>query len=116
MLIGVVEQASTDAVSKKQLVEFLQANSSSDVIKTINVKIFSNTLQQFQKKHKLNGKAANIIKNSKKDALVEAYKDLFESKAFRNEEVEPFAAFQIIFILSRKKQQRRRKKRKKLRN
>jgi FK506-binding protein 3 len=67
-----VEEANADTVSKKQLVEFLHAHSSSE----------------FLKRHKLNGKLANVVKTSKKDALVEAYKDLFETKEFRNDQVE----------------------------
>jgi len=67
-----VEEAISDSVSKKQLVEYLHGAASSE----------------FLKKHKLNGKIPNIVKSSKKDALVDAYKDLFESKQFRNEQVE----------------------------
>lgn len=35
---------------------------------------------QFLKEHKLNGKLNNIAKTSKKDHLIESYKQLFETK------------------------------------
>mmetsp|Transcript_7452 Transcript_7452/g.10323 ORF Transcript_7452/g.10323 Transcript_7452/m.10323 type:complete len:229 (-) Transcript_7452:61-747(-) len=68
-----VEQLNADeAISKKQIVEFLHANASSD----------------FLKRHKLNGKVPNVVKGAKRPDLVAAYSDLFQTKEFRNEEEE----------------------------
>jgi len=66
------EQATSDQITKKQLVEFLQEHASSE----------------FQKRFKLNGKLPSIVKSSSKPHLVEAYTQLFETKEFRNEEEE----------------------------
>jgi len=63
------EQIKTEEVSKKQIVEFLQAHASLD----------------FLKRNKMNGKVANVLKNSKKEELVEAYNELFEKKDFKKE-------------------------------
>eukprot|EP01116_Phalansterium_solitarium_P001117 TRINITY_DN1089_c0_g1_i2.p1 TRINITY_DN1089_c0_g1~~TRINITY_DN1089_c0_g1_i2.p1 ORF type:complete len:228 (+),score=101.74 TRINITY_DN1089_c0_g1_i2:117-800(+) len=72
------EEAASDSISKKQLVEFLHTNASSE----------------FLKRHKLNGKLDVIVKNAKKPALVTAYQELFEKKEFRNEAAEAEAAKQ----------------------
>jgi len=59
----------SDSVSKRDLVTFLQENASN----------------QFLLHHKLNGKFVNIVKNSKRDALVTAFLNLFETKSFRTD-------------------------------
>ncbi|KAJ2452154.1 FK506-binding protein 2B [Coemansia sp. RSA 2336] len=61
------EELAGDAVSKKELVGYLQENGSNE----------------FLLKHKLNGKLANVVKTSKKPHLISAYTDLFETKQFR---------------------------------
>ncbi|KAL6052954.1 FK506-binding protein 2B [Balamuthia mandrillaris] len=57
-------------VTKKQLVDFLQQNANNE----------------FLGRHKLRGKAANVVKAATKDKLDLAYKELFETKEFRSEE------------------------------
>jgi len=69
------DEAASDAVSKKQLVDFLHSYASS----------------AFLKRHKLNGKPDVVTKNAKKPALVTAYKELFETKEFRDEAAEQAA-------------------------
>ncbi|RUP50769.1 hypothetical protein BC936DRAFT_137718 [Jimgerdemannia flammicorona] len=63
------EELATDAVSKKDIVSFLQENSSSSYLI----------------EHKLNGKFANVVKTAKKDALIVAYNALFATKQFKVE-------------------------------
>jgi FK506-binding protein 3 len=65
----------SDSVSKKDLVTFLQANSS----------------QQFLVNQKLKGAAKNVMKTKTKDQLVEDYKLLFSSKDFKVEGEETIA-------------------------
>jgi len=64
------------AVSKKQLVEFLQQHGNN----------------AFLQKHRLKGKVANIQKSSSKKQLDDAYEDLFVSKEFRTENDDKEAA------------------------
>ncbi|GAB5591477.1 Putative ubiquinone biosynthesis monooxygenase [Umbelopsis nana] len=64
------EQLESDSVSKKDIVSFLQENASA----------------QFLLDNKLNGKLALVAKNSKRDKLVTAYEQLFETKNFRGDE------------------------------
>eukprot|EP01114_Cavostelium_apophysatum_P005683 TRINITY_DN16862_c0_g1_i1.p1 TRINITY_DN16862_c0_g1~~TRINITY_DN16862_c0_g1_i1.p1 ORF type:complete len:241 (-),score=67.02 TRINITY_DN16862_c0_g1_i1:110-787(-) len=73
------EEVTQEAVTKKMLVEFLQAKASTE----------------FLKSQKLFGNAATLIKNGKKDQLVKSYDLLFESKAFRNEEEEAKLAAEL---------------------
>jgi len=61
-----------DSISKKQLVEFLQATASSEFLKRL----------------KLNGKVPNIVKASSRPHLISSYNELFDTKEFRNEEEE----------------------------
>ncbi|KAK9765554.1 FK506-binding protein 2B [Basidiobolus ranarum] len=61
------EQLLSDDVSKKDIVQFLQQNGSN----------------QFLLEHKLNGKVQNVAKAGKKDALANAYEQLFITEAFR---------------------------------
>jgi len=72
------EQLVSESVSKKDLVTFLQENSS----------------QKFQLDHKLKGAAKNVIKTKSKDQLVDDYKQLFATKAFKveGEEIEVTAS------------------------
>ncbi|PVU94001.1 hypothetical protein BB559_003105 [Furculomyces boomerangus] len=68
------EQLVSDEVSKKDLVEFLQQNSSN----------------KFLIQNKLNGKVANIAKTSKKPLLISAYNLLFQTQDFRaQDEIDP---------------------------
>jgi len=69
------EQLVSEDVSKKDLVTFLQENSS----------------QQFQVDHKLKGSAKNVTKNKSKDQLVADYRLLFSTKAFKVEGEEVIA-------------------------
>eukprot|EP00033_Pygsuia_biforma_P004025 GCRY01004408.1.p1 GENE.GCRY01004408.1~~GCRY01004408.1.p1 ORF type:complete len:229 (+),score=63.31 GCRY01004408.1:147-833(+) len=62
----------SDDVSKKDLVDFLQTNSSS----------------KFLKDNKLFGQSKSIAKSSKKPHLIDCYEKLFIVKAFKNEEEE----------------------------
>lgn len=57
-------ELSSDAVSKKMIVEFLQANASS----------------AFLSERKLVGKVDNVAKANGKDALVKTYHQLYETK------------------------------------
>ncbi|KAF9178471.1 FK506-binding protein 2B [Haplosporangium sp. Z 767] len=61
------EQLLSDAVSKKDIVTFLHLNATHD----------------FLVEFKLTGKLATVVKNAKKDSLVEAYNSLFSRQAFR---------------------------------
>jgi len=61
------QQLTTEAVTKKDLVSWLQDNAS----------------QKFLKEHKLNGKVPNIVKTKQKDQLIEDFKHLFETKSFK---------------------------------
>jgi len=61
------EEVTTEKVTKKQIVEFLQHNGNND----------------FLTKHALKGSVVNVTKKAKKDDLTDAYKELFEIKAFR---------------------------------
>ncbi|KAF9996335.1 FK506-binding protein 2B [Entomortierella chlamydospora] len=61
------EQLLSDAVSKKDIVTFLHLNATHD----------------FLVEFKLTGKLPTVVKNAKKDSLVEAYNSLFTRKAFR---------------------------------
>lgn len=63
------QQLQSDEVSKKDIIKFLHEYASFE----------------FLKEHKLNGKLNNIAKTSKKDHLIESYKQLFETKSFRKE-------------------------------
>jgi len=65
-------QLESEAVSKKQIVEFLQTHASSEFLKV----------------RKLNGKLENITRTNKKPDLILYYRELFSIKAFRNEEEE----------------------------
>ncbi|KAI1304065.1 FK506-binding protein 2B [Mortierella claussenii] len=62
------EQLLSDAVSKKDIVTYLHLNATHD----------------FLVEHKLTGKLATVVKNAKKDSLLEAYNSLFTRKAFRS--------------------------------
>jgi len=66
------EELYSEKVSKKQIVEFLQSSASSD----------------FLSERKLLGKIENVAKANGKEGLAKSYKELFETKAFRNPEVE----------------------------
>ncbi|KAF9915259.1 FK506-binding protein 2B [Lobosporangium transversale] len=61
------EQLLSDAVSKKDIVTFLHLNASHD----------------FLVEYKLTGKLTTVVKNAKKDSLVDAYNSLFTRQAFR---------------------------------
>ncbi|KAG0301734.1 FK506-binding protein 2B [Dissophora globulifera] len=61
------EQLLSDAVSKKDIVTFLHENATHD----------------FLVEFKLTGKLATVVKNAKKDSLVQAYNSLFTREAFR---------------------------------
>ncbi|KAG0371267.1 FK506 binding protein 3, 25kDa [Gamsiella multidivaricata] len=61
------EQLLSDAVSKKDIVTFLHLNASHD----------------FLVEYKLTGKLPTVVKNAKKDSLLEAYSSLFARQAFR---------------------------------
>jgi len=63
------DEAATDKVTKKQLVEFLQTHGNNE----------------FLSQHALRGSVVNVTKKAKKDDLVTAYKELFEGKVFRSE-------------------------------
>jgi len=63
------QQLVSEEVSKKDLATFLQENSS----------------QKFQVEHKLKGALKNVIKTKSKDQLVEDYRLLFSTKAFKVE-------------------------------
>ncbi|KAI8480768.1 FK506-binding protein 2B [Branchiostoma belcheri] len=59
------EQALSDDVGKKDLIKFLQDHAS----------------KEFLANHKMLGSAKNVAKTSKKENLVEAYKQMFDTKA-----------------------------------
>nr|XP_002741406.2 PREDICTED: peptidyl-prolyl cis-trans isomerase FKBP3-like [Saccoglossus kowalevskii] len=61
------EAISSEDVGKKEIVQFLQENASS----------------QFLHEHKLKGQSKNVAKTSKKDALINYYNQMFETKAFK---------------------------------
>ncbi|KAJ3193505.1 FK506-binding protein 2B [Irineochytrium annulatum] len=63
------DQLKTDAVSRKDLVSFLQDHASFD----------------FLQERKLTGKAALLAKNTKKNALIDAYVKVFEESRFRSD-------------------------------
>jgi len=64
------EQLHSDDTTKKDIIKFLHEEASFE----------------FLKQHKLNGKLNNVAKTSKKDALILAYQQLYEQKAFKSEE------------------------------
>jgi len=70
------EQLEGDDVSKKDLVVFLQENAS----------------LTFQAEHKIKGQVKSVSKSRGKDELALAYKQLFETKAFKQEGEEAAAA------------------------
>ncbi|KAG0379461.1 FK506-binding protein 2B [Mortierella sp. AD032] len=61
------EQLLSDAVSKKDIVTYLHLSATHD----------------FLVEFKLTGKLPTVVKNAKKDSLMEAYNSLFTRKAFR---------------------------------
>jgi FK506-binding protein 3 len=61
------EQLKSDAVSKKDILQFVQEHAST----------------KFLKERKLYGKLASIAKCTKKDDLISAYENLFATKAFK---------------------------------
>ena len=63
------EELAGDSVSKKDLVTFLQTTASLD----------------FQIEHKLKGAVKNVAKTRTKEQLMADYKDLFDSKSFKQE-------------------------------
>ncbi|KAG7316550.1 hypothetical protein KOW79_020091 [Hemibagrus wyckioides] len=66
------EQLNSEEIPKKDLIKFLQDNASNS----------------FLVEHKLMGNIKNVAKTAKKEQLVDAYKQLFESKRFKGTEVE----------------------------
>ncbi|XP_056090355.1 peptidyl-prolyl cis-trans isomerase FKBP3 [Rhinichthys klamathensis goyatoka] len=66
------EQLKTEEVAKKELIKFIQDNGA----------------QSFLAEHKLLGNIKNVAKTAKKEQLIEAYNQLFESKRFKGTEVE----------------------------
>lgn len=62
-------ELNSDNVSKKDLVQYLQENASI----------------HFQQEHKLKGQLKSIAKTKSKDALIAAYKAMWEEKAFKAE-------------------------------
>ncbi|OMH86052.1 Peptidyl-prolyl cis-trans isomerase FKBP3 [Zancudomyces culisetae] len=64
------EQIASDAVSKKDIVEFLHSSASN----------------KFLLENKLNGKIQNVVKTAKKPDLILAYNRLFETQQFRTED------------------------------
>ncbi|XP_031569310.1 peptidyl-prolyl cis-trans isomerase FKBP3-like [Actinia tenebrosa] len=79
------EQLNSDAVSKKDIINVLQANATFE----------------FLKEMKLNGKLNNVAKTSKKDHLINAYNAMFEKKAFRQSD-EPTLEEQLEEQLAKK--------------
>jgi len=63
------QQLVSEEVSKKDLATFLQENSS----------------QKFQLEHKLKGALKNVVKTKSKDQLIDDYRQLFSTKAFKVE-------------------------------
>lgn len=75
------EQLKTDAVSKKEILQFVQEHASIKVGVCRSVLVYNRFfLLQFLREHKIYGKLASIAKCTKKDALVVAYQKLFELK------------------------------------
>ncbi|KAG2182417.1 hypothetical protein INT43_007347 [Umbelopsis isabellina] len=70
-------QLESDSVSKKDIVTFIQNNASAEPL---------TFLSQFLINNKLNGKLALVAKNSKREKLVDAYEQLYETKSFRGDE------------------------------
>lgn len=70
------EQLAGDAVSKKELVTYLQTHAA----------------LQFQSDHKLKGSLKNVSKVKTKDQLVADYKEMFATKAFKAEGEDEAAA------------------------
>lgn len=66
------EQLKTEEVPKKELIKFIQDNGA----------------HSFLAEHKLLGNIKNVAKTAKKEQLIEAYDQLFESKRFKGTEVE----------------------------
>ncbi|XP_048063887.1 peptidyl-prolyl cis-trans isomerase FKBP3 [Megalobrama amblycephala] len=66
------EQLKTEEVPKKELIKFIQDNAA----------------HSFLAEHKLLGNIKNVAKTAKKEQLIEAYNQLFESKRFKGTEVE----------------------------
>ncbi|KAK7134105.1 hypothetical protein R3I94_015833 [Phoxinus phoxinus] len=66
------EQLKTEEVPKKELIKFIQDNGA----------------HSFLAEHKLLGNIKNVAKTAKKEQLIEAYNQLFESKRFKGTEVE----------------------------
>ncbi|XP_039546086.1 peptidyl-prolyl cis-trans isomerase FKBP3-like [Pimephales promelas] len=62
----------TEEVPKKELIKFIQDNGA----------------HSFLAEHKLLGNIKNVAKTAKKEQLIEAYNQLFESKRFKGTEVE----------------------------
>ncbi|XDV41075.1 hypothetical protein PO909_010006 [Leuciscus waleckii] len=66
------EQLKTEEVPKKELIKFIQDNGA----------------HSFLAEHKLLGNIKNVAKTAKKEQLIEAYNQLFESKRFKGTEVD----------------------------
>ncbi|KAK3516534.1 hypothetical protein QTP70_021737 [Hemibagrus guttatus] len=66
------DQLNNEEIPKKDLIKFLQDSAS----------------QSFLVEHKLMGNIKNVAKTAKKEQLVDAYRQLFESKRFKGTEVE----------------------------
>ncbi|XP_063079004.1 peptidyl-prolyl cis-trans isomerase FKBP3 [Engraulis encrasicolus] len=66
------EQLKSDDLPKKDLIKFIQDNAA----------------HSFLSEHKLMGNIKNVAKTAKKEQLIEAYNQLFESKRFKGTEVE----------------------------
>ncbi|XP_060773779.1 peptidyl-prolyl cis-trans isomerase FKBP3 isoform X1 [Neoarius graeffei] len=66
------EKLNSDEIPKKDLIKFLQDNAS----------------HSFLLEHKLMGNIKNVAKTAKKEQLIVAYNQLFESKRFKGTEVE----------------------------
>eukprot|EP01117_Protostelium_nocturnum_P004047 TRINITY_DN15320_c0_g1_i1.p1 TRINITY_DN15320_c0_g1~~TRINITY_DN15320_c0_g1_i1.p1 ORF type:complete len:231 (+),score=109.97 TRINITY_DN15320_c0_g1_i1:32-694(+) len=73
------EQLAGESVTKKQLVEWLQANATPELLKPI----------------KLDSDVAKAVKASKKEVLIEAYNQVHDRKFFKNSEgASSYAEFQ----------------------
>ncbi|XP_046692802.1 peptidyl-prolyl cis-trans isomerase FKBP3 isoform X2 [Silurus meridionalis] len=66
------EKLNSEEIPKKDIIKFLQDNAS----------------HSFLVEHKLMGNIKNVVKTAKKEQLVLAYNQLFESKKFKGTEVE----------------------------
>ncbi|XP_072307214.1 peptidyl-prolyl cis-trans isomerase FKBP3 [Eucyclogobius newberryi] len=64
------EQLKSDDLAKKDIIKFLQDNGA----------------QSFLNEHKMLGNIKNVAKTAKKEQLIEAYNQLFESKRFKGTE------------------------------